>query len=148
MSAGADYTIGAMVSQDAAIAAFSCAYGIPADRIALLPDPVLQWPDADVVLDLASNSPLPGDYPIQIVTWDSDQHPQSAVASSLAVVLGAPVLIGAESYDPEDLELHLPDGTASRVRVKQDDDDGFRNTPEMRRLIAASQSRMAHSRAA
>ncbi|MGB3329840.1 MAG: hypothetical protein WBA46_12845, partial [Thermomicrobiales bacterium] len=90
-------------------------------------------------LHIAGSRPLPGDYPMQIVTWDSDDRSPSTIADALAVELGAPIIIGAESYDPEDFELHLPDGSMQRVRVAQDDDDGIRNTPEMRRLIDRAQ---------
>ncbi|MGN6486119.1 MAG: hypothetical protein ACTHMX_17145 [Thermomicrobiales bacterium] len=148
MSAGADYAIGAMVSRDAAVAAFSRAYGLPADRIAFLPDSMHPWPDADVILDMTGDAPIPGDYPIQIVTWDSDERSPRVIATSLAIALRSPVLIGADTYDPQDMELHLPDGTVHRVTVMQDEDDGFRNTPEMHALIATAHSRTAQARAA
>ncbi|HWK79697.1 MAG TPA: hypothetical protein VNP95_02970 [Thermomicrobiales bacterium] len=60
MSAGADYAIGAMVSRDAAVAAFSRAYGLPAHRIAFLPDSMHPWPDADVILHVTSDAPPSG----------------------------------------------------------------------------------------
>lgn len=148
MSAGADYAIGTVVSRNAAVAAFSRAYGLPADRIAFLPDSTAPWPDADVILHATGDGPLPGDYPTQIVTWDSDERAPGIIASSLAIALRAPVLIGADTYDPQDMELHLPDGTTYRVTVVQNEDDSIRNTPEMRHLIAAAQSRAAHIRAA
>lgn len=143
MSAGADYTIGAVVSRDDAIAAFATVYGIPKDEIVFFPEPFTDWPAAEVVL---VQHDLPGDYPTQYVTWDANEQPQSSVAAALAVELGAPVIIGADSFDPTDMEFHLPDGTTHRIVVDQDEDAGFRNTPTMTRLIA--NARRNHARTA
>jgi hypothetical protein len=40
-----------------------------------------------------------------------------------------------DADNDEEMTLHLPDGTHHTVRLEQDDDDAFRITPEMRRLI-------------
>jgi len=148
MSAGADYAIGAPVSWEAAVSAFAHAYGLPTDRVAVLSDAMLPWPDAEVILHMVGNGHLPGDYPTQIVTWDGDDRTPDAIARGVAIALGVPILTGADTDDPQDMHLHLPDGTTHRVSVMQDDDDGIRNTPEMRRLIATAQGRLSAARAA
>jgi hypothetical protein len=53
--------------------------------------------------------------------------------------------------DDEEMTLHLPDGTHHTVRLTQDDDDAFRVTPDVQRLIDAASGRLtaaAHSRKA
>ncbi|MGC4108281.1 MAG: hypothetical protein QM753_18325 [Thermomicrobiales bacterium] len=148
MSAGADYMLGDDVSNDAVIVAVAHAYGIPAARVALLPQGELHdWPDADVVLNTTS---IPGDYPVLLTTWDSDERPPEAIAASLAATLGVTILVSGESFDPTDMELVLPDASVHRIWVAQDGDEGFRNTPGMREFIdaASTQTSQTHVRAA
>jgi hypothetical protein len=68
---------------------------------------------------------------------------------AIARALGMPLLTDVE--DDEEMTLHLPDGTHHTVRLTQDDDDAFRVTPDMQRLIDAASGRLtavAHSRKA
>lgn len=41
----------------------------------------------------------------------------------------------SDADDDLDMTIHLPDGSGHVVRLMQDDDDAFRITPEIRRLI-------------
>jgi hypothetical protein len=52
---------------------------------------------------------------------------------TIAHIIDTVLLTDAD--DDAEMTLHLPDGTRHTVRLAQDDDDGFRITPEMRRLI-------------
>ncbi len=136
MALGADIFIGAARSPEAIRAAAARAFGVPLNRVAYHEVDDAPWPDADVVLEVWDDTLRPGDYPLQILPWVPDactDNPDTLTA--LSVALGAPILTAADSRDPTDQELHLPDGTTHRVSVSQDDDGGFRNTPFMRRLI-------------
>ena len=151
MSVGLDFSVGTVAPPDVLRAVFARAYEIPFARVAIMPSDLFvraddAWPDADVVIDFGGGGPFPGDYPLDIATWgEDDRTDDQTVASAIAVELGAPVLIAADSYDPADRELYLPDGTMHRVSVDQDDDGGIRNTPEMQRLIAAARAALTHA---
>jgi hypothetical protein len=146
MTIGANVFIGAILPPETLRAAYARAYEVPASRVALLPDPPESWPDADVVLECFGADIIPGDYPIQVQPWGPDTSRDTRdITRSLAVTLGVPVLTPAESDDPEAFDLVLPNGTIQRVSVMQDEDDGFRNTPEMQRLIATNTTAAARA---
>ena len=125
--------------RDAAASAFGVG---PADvAVGLLL--VLRPPPGSRVLLQRQPEDLPGDFP----AWYGlavDASLQSRVVRAVDAIarsLGMPMLTDAE--DDEDMTLHLPDGTHHTVRLTQDDDDAFRITPEMRRLIDAAGGRSA-----
>lgn len=135
MDIGADIFIGAHTHPDVLRAAAARVFDVPVDRVAFrnLGEP---WPQAAVIFETVDDALAPGDYPLQYLPWfPDDRVNDSATLSALAHELGAPILTAADSYDPADQELYLPDGTMERVSVWQDDDGGIRNTPIMRRLI-------------
>ena len=136
MDLGADIFIGRYISSDTLRAAVGRAYDVPVSRVAIRRAQTA-WPLADVVLEYVSeDAPIPGDYPIQILPWGpADRTDEPATLTALAVALGVPVLTSSDSFDPLDMELHLPDGVMYHVSVDQDDDGGIRNTAVMRRLI-------------
>jgi hypothetical protein len=96
--------------------------------------------DARVVM-LHEPEDMPGDFPgwyglaVDPALVMRVPHAVDAIARSLGTVL----LTDAE--DDEEMTLHLPDGTHHTVRLAQDDDDAFRITPEMQRLIDAASGR-------
>lgn len=136
MNIGADIFIGAIIPAETLRTAFAHAYSVSVSRVAFLPKDMDVWPDADVVLDTFGNEPMPGDYPMQVQSWGPDALANNpAVTRSLAHELGVPIIAPADSYDPSDMEFHAPDGTTHHVSIDQDDDGGFRNTTEMRRMI-------------
>ncbi len=137
MGIGADIFIGAKTPPDTLRAAAARVFDVPVDRVAFrnLGEP---WPQAAVIFETVDDDLAPGDFPLQYLPWfPDDRVDDPATISALAQELGVPILTAADSYDPADQELHLPDGTMHCVSVWQDDDGGIRNTPEMRRLIAA-----------
>jgi hypothetical protein len=144
MDIGADIFIGASTPPDVLRTATARVFRVPVDRVAYHAIDDDPWPDADVVLEVWDNTPAPGDYPLQILPWfPDDRVNDSATLSALAQELGAPILTAADSYDPADQELYLPDGTMERVSVWQDDDGGFRNTKRMQHLIERHSRRVA-----
>ncbi len=52
---------------------------------------------------------------------------------SVSQALGIVAISDAD--EDEDMTLHLPDGSSHVVHLEQDDDDAFRITPEIQRLI-------------
>lgn len=146
-----DYAIGAIVRPDAIAVALAHAFNVSPLQVAVMPHDLFTrpddlWPDAEFAIDVNNDDPSPGDYPLSVSVWGADDREREA--SSLAVELGVPVLVGADIDEYDGFELHLPDGSRHRVSVEQDDDGGIRNTPEMRRLIAAATARAAIARAA
>ena len=143
MDIGTDIFIGANVSPEALRAAAARVFDVPVDRVAFrnLGEP---WPQAAVIFETVDDTPAPGDYPLQYLPWfPEDRVNDSATIAALAHELGAPILTAADSYDPADQELYLPDGTIERVIAWQDDDGGFRNTMRMRNLIEQQLRRVA-----
>ncbi|MGC4106757.1 MAG: hypothetical protein QM753_10465 [Thermomicrobiales bacterium] len=139
MTIGSDIFIGAIVPADTLRTAFAHAYAVPVDRVVLLPEDLDAWPDADVVLDTFGNERVPGDYPMQVQSWGPEALASDpAITRSLAIELGIPIITDAGTDDPDGMALHLPDGSTHIVSVEQDDDEGFRNTIEMRRVIGRS----------
>ena len=139
MDLGADIFIGATPPPDTLRAAVARAFAVPVDRVAIRRAEAA-WPVADVVLeDIDDDAPVPGDYPLQLLPWASEERLTDLppVLSALAQGLGAPVLTSDdERY--EIMNLYLPDGSAYDVDVDQDEDGGIRNTLQMRRLIDAA----------
>jgi len=83
---------------------------------------------------------LPGDWPCDywLVLPDRMLNRVNDVLGTLAVELGLPVMTGADTDDPFIMHLFLPDGSVHEVPFLQDDDGGFRDTPEIARLIGAA----------
>lgn len=83
---------------------------------------------------------LPGDWPcdywLVMPEWSLDRV--ADVLGTLAVELGLPLMTGADAEDPFIMDLYLPDGSMHQVPFLQDDDGGFRDTPEITRLIASA----------
>ena len=131
-----DIFIGAMPSPETLRAATARAFGVPVDRVAFR-HPEEPWPSADVILEYMDDTFNPGDYPLQLLPWVHANRLATIgdSLSALARELGVPILTAADTYDPMEQELYLPDGSMYRVDVAQDDDDGVRNTAIMRRLI-------------
>lgn len=79
--------------------------------------------------------PLPGDF----AAWyhlNVAADLVECVDDALDVVAGMIRTVAlSEADDDGDMTIHLPDGSRHVVRLAQDDDDAFRITPEMRRLI-------------
>ena len=92
-------------------------------------------PEDVMVLLLHQPEIMPGDFP----TWydlsvsegllDRIEPAISAVAHELGTI----IVTDADDYF--EMTLHLPDGTRHTVELYQGDDDAFRITPEIRRLI-------------
>lgn len=84
---------------------------------------------------LRESQDMPGDFPAWYgMSVDPTLADRVAAAvSTIARTLDAVLLTDAE--DEQDMTLHLPDGSGHVVRLEQGDDDAFRITPEMRRLI-------------
>jgi hypothetical protein len=110
---------------------------------------VLTPPPCSRVLLQRQPEDLPGDFPVWYgLALDPaliDHVPQALDA--IAGDLGLAALSDAE--DDEEMTLHLPDGTHHIVNLTQDD-DAFRITPEIQRLIDAAgrRSSAAHPRKA
>lgn len=148
MKIGSNVFIASILPTDILRAAYAVAYRVPESRVAVLPDPLESWPDADVVLERFGGDILPGDYPTQVQPWGPDDRTDSRdITRSLSIALGIPVLALSER-DDDDFELYLPDGAIHRVAVTQDDDGGLRNTPAMRLRISAARSARPPARAA
>ena len=146
-----DYAIGALVRPDAIAVALAHAFNVSPSQVTVMPHDLFTrpddiWPDAEFVIDVNNDDPSPGDYPLSVSVWGADDREPEA--SSLAVELGVPILIGADVEEYDGFELHLPDGSRHLVSVEQDDDGGIRNTPEMRRLIASATATAQAARAA
>ena len=139
MDLGADIFIGAAPPPETLRAAAARAFHVPVDRVTLRGIDDGPWPDADVILESWGDVRLPGDYPLQLLPWASEERliDLPPVLSALAQALGAPVLT-ADDERYEIMNLYLPDGSAYDVDVDQDNDGGIRNTLEMRRLIDAT----------
>lgn len=136
MALGADIFIGAAIPPDTIRTAAAHAFGVPVDRVAYHEVSDAPWPDADVVLEVWDDTLRPGDYPLQILPWGpADRTNDSDTLTAFSVALGVPVLTAADSFDPTDQELYLPDRSMYRVSVSQGEDRGIRNTTIMRRLI-------------
>ena len=136
MGLGADIFIGSLLPTSTLRAATARAFSVPIDRVVYREIGESPWPDADVVLDYFDET-IPGDYPLQLLPWVPDYRLET-IGTALAVMahdLGAPILTSADSDDPMDMELYLPDGTMHIVSVDQDEDGGIRNSPVMRALI-------------
>lgn len=139
MDLGADIFIGSRTPLATLRNAFARAFDLPIDRVVIRHAETPWPPFARVVLELVGEgTPIPGDYPIQVLPWvPNDQADDPAALTALALALGAPVLTSADDDNDLLMHLYLPDGATYAVLVDQDDDGGIRNTPEMRRLIAA-----------
>jgi len=145
MNVGTDIFIAATVSPESLRVAMAHAYGLSEDCVGIR-RPGEPWPNMPVIVEFVANGYAPGDYPTQFLPWGPvDRVDDPAVPASLAVTFGVPVLTAGDSYDPTEQVLFLPDGTAHRVSVDQDDDGGIRNTPEMQRLIATARAALTQA---
>lgn len=92
--------------------------------------------DAKVVL-LRQPGNMPGDFPAwfsQVVEADLEPHVDAAwddIAHALSVV------ILSEAAD-DDSTVHLPNGSRMVLFLPEEDEGGYRMTPELRRIIAES----------
>lgn len=101
-------------------------------------------PDSQVVMQRQPED-MPGNFP----TWYGlavDGALVDRVPHALdAMVEGLGIAAISDADDDEDMTLHLPDGSGHIVHLVQGDDDAFRITPDMRRLIEEATRRAADS---
>jgi len=131
-----DMFIHSVIDPDILRTATARAFGLLPGRVGVRA-PETPWPDAEVVAEVWTPD-LRGDWPGQYILWvpSSDRGLLPTPLADLARNLGVAVMMPADADDEDLMDLYLPDGSTHEVRVPQDEDDyGFRDTPEMRDLI-------------
>jgi hypothetical protein len=147
MEVWSDIFIAAKIPADVLRKAFASAFNTTYDRVVLAPIGAV-IPDADVVLETIGSGYLPGDYPLQVLPSGPDGSTNDpGVLQKVAIALGVPIIAGYGT-DQEGMALYLPNGSMHPISVRQDDDNGIRNTVLMRRLIATGKTARTRARVA
>jgi len=112
------------------------AFRVPPEQVAVAEaagnDPI---PDDAQIILLHRSRTMPGDFPSWYgLTVDADLVERIDPAlNTVARHLGTVALSDAD--DEQDMTIHLPDGSGHVVRLMQGNDNAFRMTPEIHRLI-------------
>ena len=117
------------------------AFGIDPKAVAIGPLLALTPPTGAQVVLQRQPEDLPGDFPV----WYGlavDTYLMKRVSRAIdTLTYGLGMTAISDADDEQDMTLHLPDGSGHVVRLEQGDDDAFRITPEMRRLIERARCR-------